>query len=57
MSYTVKSKITAHGIMMDTRSEAGHWVFVVECPVTQQVELIRRWDAYSNSYCVCGAHI
>lgn len=57
MSYTVKSKITAHGIMMDTRSEAGHWVFVVECPVTQQVELIRRFDGRSNAYCVCGTQI
>lgn len=57
MSYTVKSKIIAHVIYMDTKTEAGHWVYVVECPETQQVELIRRWDRYSNSYCVCRHQI
>lgn len=54
MSTTATTKITAHGIMMDTRSESGQWIYVIECPVSQQVELVRRFDGRSNANCPCG---
>lgn len=54
MNTTVTAKITAHVMYLDTRTEAGHWIYVVECPVSQQPELVRRFDRFANANCPCG---
>ena len=48
------SEILSHSIQADFRSEAGHLVLVIECPVSQMPELIIRETHFGNGSCPCG---
>jgi hypothetical protein len=54
---TTKTFIPEHVIVLDTRTEAGHYIVVIECPYTEMPELVIRADKYAEVLCACGIHV
>lgn len=48
------TEIETHSIQADLRTDAGHLVMIVECPISQQPEMIIRETAFGNGSCACG---
>lgn len=42
-----------HSIIMDTRTERGHLIYVIDCPISKKPELIIR-EVLNGSTCTCG---
>ena len=46
-----------HGIVMDTVTEAGHHIVVVDCYFTGKPQMIVLESMYATGYCACGTEI
>ena len=42
-----------HSVIMDCRTERGHLIYVIDCPISKKPELIIR-ETLHGSHCSCG---
>lgn len=46
--------VYSHTIVLDTLTEAGHYIVVVECGFRGQPELLVRESRHADVHCRCG---